>query len=176
MPSIDIYDQGYGTSVVKINPITKAIEESYEVGNGPQNLLLDGEKLWVSRTFYSSDWSTAYFGSSLIDLNTKEVEIKTYGAGMICGGNLLKLNNQVYRTVDGGIAPIDQNLDINISLKIGSYGSLYSASSSNQNIYLGRSDGVAPDSVFVHDENGNLQHSLVLESAYPGDYEFWEPN
>ena len=176
VPSIDIYDQGYGTSVVKINPITKAIEEYYEVGNGPQNLLLDGEKLWVSRTFYSSDWSTAYFGSSLIDLNTKEVEIKTYGAGMICGGNLLKLNNQVYRTVDGGIAPIDQNLDINLSLKIGSYGSLYSASSSNQNIYLGRSDGVAPDSVFVHDENGNLQHNLMLESAYPGDYEFWEPN
>ena len=89
---------------------------------------------------------------------------------------IIKLNNQVYRTVDGGIAPIDQNLDINISLKIGSYGSLYSASSSNQNIYLGRSDGVAPDSVFVHDENGNLQHSLILESAYPGDYEFWEPN
>ena len=53
VPSVDIYDQGYGTSVVKINPITKAIEESYEVGNGPQNLLLDGEKLWVSRTFYS---------------------------------------------------------------------------------------------------------------------------
>ena len=31
VPSVDIYDQGYGTSVVKINPITKAIEESYEV-------------------------------------------------------------------------------------------------------------------------------------------------
>ena len=175
IPSIDIYDQGYGSSVIKINPTTRAIVEAFEVGNGPQNLLLDGEKLWDSRTFYSSDWSTAYFGSSLIDLNTKEVDIKTYGSGMICGGNLLKLNNQVYRTVDGGIAPIDQNLDINLSLKIGSYGSLYSASSSNQNIYLGRSDGVAPDSIFVHDSNGDLQYSLMLESAYPGDYEFWDP-
>ena len=176
VPSIDVYDQGYGTSVLKINPIAKTILETYEVGNRPQNLLLEEGKLWVSRTFYSSDWSTAYYGSSSIDLNTKEVEIKTYGAGMICGGNLLKLNNQVYRTVDGGVAPIDEYLDINLSLKIGSYGSLYSASSSNQNVYLGRSDGVGPDSVFVHDENGDLQYNLMLETAYPGDYEFWESN
>ena len=103
---------------------------------------MDGENFGFQEHFILLTL-TAYFGSSLIDLNTKEVEIKTYGAGMICGGNLLKLNNQVYRTVDGGIAPIDQNLDINLSLKIGSYETLYSASSSNQNIYLGRSEETA---------------------------------
>ena len=27
--------------------------------------------------------------------------------GLVCGGNLVKLNNEIYRTVNGGVAPID---------------------------------------------------------------------
>tara|TARA_B100001250_G_scaffold414011_1_gene450226 strand:+ start:488 stop:1492 length:1005 start_codon:yes stop_codon:yes gene_type:complete len=175
IPSIELYDPGYGTSVIQIDPQSKNIMETFEVGNGPQNLLLDGGKLWISRTFYSPDWSTAYYGTSSIDLSTKEVKIKTYGTGMICGGNLLKLNNQVYRTVNGGVAPLDQDLEINLSSKLGSYPSLYSAFSVSENLYLGRSDGISPDSIFVHNENGDLQYNLIV-GAYPGDYEFWKPN
>ena len=174
IPNLELYDTNNGSSVIKIDLNSQNIVESHEVGNGPGDLILDNQTLWISRTFYSSDWS-AFYGSSSINTESNEIITRNYGAGMVCGGNILKINDQIYRTVDGGVAPLDVELDINLAAKIGSYSNLYSAFSNNENIYLGMSDYVAPDTVFVHDASGVLIRELSV-GQLPGDYAIWEKN
>ena len=59
----------------KIDINSKQIVETYEVGNGPQQMLIDGDLLWISRTYYSSDWTEIYYGTSQIDLLTGNIQI-----------------------------------------------------------------------------------------------------
>ena len=92
---LELYDTNNGSTVVQININTEEITKTYEVGRGPEKMLIDNDNLWISRTFYSSDWASATYGSSLINLGTDEISIIDYGMGMICGGNILKFNNQI---------------------------------------------------------------------------------
>jgi len=174
IPNLELYDTNNGSSVIKIDINSQNIVESYEVGFGPEQMILQNNNLWISRTYYDSNWS-AYYGSSMIDLETNAILTNNYGVGMVCGGNILELNNQIYRTVDGGIAPLDTELELNVASKIGSYSNLYSAYSDNQRIYLGMSDYTAPDTVFVHNEIGDLISTLSV-GKLPGDYAIWEKN
>jgi len=169
---LELYDTNNGSTVVQININTEEITNTYEVGRGPEKILIDNDNLWISRTFYSSDWASATYGSSLINLGTDEILIIDYGMGMICGGNILKFNNQIYRTVNGGVAPLTTDLNLNIASKMGSYQNLYSASSSNENLLLGTSDYVAPDTVYIHDQLGELIRELPV-GVLPKDFAFW---
>jgi len=117
-------------------------------------------------------WSSTYFGSSKIDLMSDEVSIVNYGTGLVCGGNILKLNNEVYRTVNGGVAPLSTSLELNVSSKIGSYQNLYSASSDEESLFLGISDYVYPDTVEIYDSNGDKVRSLEV-GTLPGDFATW---
>ena len=172
IPQLELYDQNSGSSVVKISATNNNIIESYEVGRGPEHMLIDGDNLWISRTFYNSDWSATY-GSSVINLNTKEIQIMNYGVGLVCGGNLVKLNNEIYRTVNGGVAPIDSELNLNTVAKIGDFQNLYSASAYDKSLFLGTSDYISPDTVYVHDEIGNQVDIMIVNIALPGDYATW---
>ena len=172
---LELYDTNNGSTVVQININTEEITNTYEVGRGPEKMLIDNDNLWISRTFYSSDWASASYGSSLINLGTDEISIIDYGMGMICGGNILKFNNQIYRTVNGGVAPLTTDLNLNIASKMGSYQNLYSASSSNGNLLLGTSDYVAPDTVYIHDQLGELIRELPV-GVLPKDFAFWTNN
>ena len=172
---LELYDTNNGSTVVQININTEEITKTYEVGRGPEKMLIDNDNLWISRTFYSSDWASASYGSSLINLGTDEISIIDYGMGMICGGNILKFNNQIYRTVNGGVAPLETDLNLDIASKMGSYQNLYSASSSNGNLLLGTSDYVAPDTVYIHDQLGDLIRELPV-GVLPRDFAFWTNN
>ena len=172
IPQLELYDQNNGSTVVKISTAENNIIESYEVGRGPEHMLIDGDNLWISRTFYNSDWSATY-GSSIINLNTKEIQIMNYGVGLVCGGNLVKLNNEIYRTVNGGVAPIDSELNLNTVAKIGDFQNLYSASANDKSLFLGTSDYISPDTVYVHDEIGNQVDIMIVNIALPGDYATW---
>jgi len=172
IPQLELYDQNNGSTIVKISTADNNIIESYEVGRGPEHMLIDGDNLWISRTFYNSDWSATY-GSSIINLNTKEIQIMNYGVGLVCGGNLVKLNNEIYRTVNGGVAPIDSELNLNTVAKIGDFQNLYSASANSKSLFLGTSDYIAPDTVYVHDEIGNQVDIMTVNVALPGDYATW---
>jgi len=172
---LELYDTNNGSTVVQININTEEITNTYEVGRGPEKMLIDNDNLWISRTFYSSDWASASYGSSLINLGTDEISIIDYGMGMICGGNILKFNNQIYRTVNGGVAPLETDLNLDIASKMGSYQNLYSASSSNGNLLLGTSDYVAPDTVYIHDQLGDLIRELPV-GVLPRDFAFWTNN
>ena len=178
LPNLELYDTNQGSSVVKIDISSNSILQTYEVGRGPQQLIIDNNFLWISRTFYSSDWYTAYYGSSKLDLETGEVTINNYGPGIVCGGGILKINEIVYRTTRGGIAPLDDDLSLNLSAKIGSLSTRtpYSAFHDNDDIlYLGTSDYNAPDTVFTYNEIGELE-TFISVGALPNDYAIWKNN
>ena len=42
-----------------------------------------------------------------------EVIINNYSSGTACGGSIMVHENQIYRSYDGGIAPLNTNLEIN---------------------------------------------------------------
>ena len=64
-------------------------------------------------------------------------------------------------------------LELNISSKIGSYQNLYSASSDEENLFLGISDYVYPDTVQIYDSNGDQVRTLLV-GTLPGDFAIWK--
>ena len=174
VPNLELYDTNNGSSIVKIDIASEEILESYEVGNGPQHMVLDEHKLWISRTFYDPSW-TAFYGSSRIDLLTGEVTMLDYGAGAVCGGDMMKISGEVYRTYEGGVVPLEMDLNLNSTAKIGSYKTLYSAGAHQNTVFLGISDYTAPDTVLVHNEIGQLTHTYIV-GTLPGDYQVWKNN
>ena len=56
---------------------------------------------------YSSNWE-AFYGSSSLNISTGEVEVLNYGPGTVCGGNIMKINDQIYRTANGGVMPLNR--------------------------------------------------------------------
>ena len=172
IPNLELYDTNNGSSIVQIDINSETIVDSYEVGNGPQQMILDGNTLWISRTFYTSDWSP-FYGSSRLNIETGEVKVVNYGAGTVCGGDMMVINDQVYRTTEGGVAPLEIDLSLNQSARIGSYTSLYSAGAHQNTIFMGISDYIAPDTVLIHNEMGALIHTFSV-GVLPGDYAIWE--
>ena len=51
IPMLALYDTNNGTHVVKIDAISEQIIETFEVGRGPMQLLIDNNQLWISRTY-----------------------------------------------------------------------------------------------------------------------------
>ena len=169
-------DYSSASSVVKINIESGKVTKTYEVGKGPQQLLIDGDNLWVSRTHYSADFSETYYGTSKINMLSEAIAILDYGKGAVCGGDVFKFDNRAFRTYNGGAAPLNADLSLQSLSKIGSYNSnhLYSANGFEEKLFLGvTSDYTAPDTVFVHNNVGELQEELVV-GASPGDYAIYK--
>ena len=165
-----------GSTVEKISINSKQIVETFQVGNGPQQMLIEGSSLWISRTYYSHDWTETYYGTSQIDILSGSIQIKEYNTGIVCGGDIMKINEQTYRTFEGGIAPIKSDLTINRTSKIGSYNtnSLYSADAHNNYIFMGTtSDFNGPDTVYIHNSSGEHSFTYIVDAS-PGDYAIWE--
>ena len=165
-----------GNTVEKISINSKQIIETLQVGNGPQQMLIEGSSLWISRTYYSHDWTETYYGTSQIDLLSGSIQIKEYDTGIVCGGDMMKINEQAYRTFEGGVAPMKSDLTINRTSKIGSYNtnSLYSADANNNYVFMGTtSDFNGPDTVYIHNNSGEYSFTYIVD-ACPGDYAIWE--
>jgi len=165
-----------GSTVEKISINSKQIMKTFQVGNGPQQMLIEGSSLWISRTYYSHDWTETYYGTSQIDMLSESMQIKEYETGIVCGGDMMKINEQTYRTFEGGVAPIKSDLTINRTSMIGSYNtnSLYSADAHSNYIFMGTtSDFNGPDTVYVHNNLGNHSFTYIVDAS-PGDYAIWE--
>jgi len=165
-----------GSTVEKISINSKQIVETFQVGNGPQQMLIEGSSLWISRTYYSHDWTETYYGTSQIDILSGSIQIKEYNTGIVCGGDIMKINEQTYRTFEGGVAPIKSDLTINRTSKIGSYNtnSLYSADAHNNYIFMGTtSDFNGPDTVYIHNSSGEHSFTYIVDAS-PGDFAIWE--
>ena len=164
-------DYSSASSVVKIDINTNLIIETYEVGLGPTSLVVDENDVYVARTFYDENW-IPFYGSSKID--GSDIIINNYGVGVACGGSVMKYNNEIYRSYDGGIAPLEYNLDIRTSSRIGSYdqSQVYSTEVIGDYTYFGITDYTTMNVVKVVDVNGNEISSYDV-GLLPGDFAVW---
>jgi len=164
-------DWSDGNTVLKINTETNNIEE-YIVGLGPKNLVLHNGEVYISRVFYDENWNT-FHGTSRINSDGSIDQIN-YGAGLACGGSIVKYNNQIYRSYDGGIAPLDNNLNIEESLRVGDYGywNVYDVKTINNDIYFAITDWNSIHQVAIMNSDG-YEIGLFDTGIIPTDFEKW---
>ena len=165
-------DWSDGNLVASIDLQSDLILDTYEVGSGPGDILVFEDEIYVSRTFYDENWN-AFYGTSKIG-SGGEVVIKNYGAGIACGGSVHALNGSVYRSFNGGVAKLDQDLNILEDTRIGSFNfyDVYSIETIGDKIYFGLSDFSAPDEVVVLNSEG-VELNRFDVGAIPGDFAVW---
>ena len=157
-----------------INPVNKQITKTYDVGFGPTDIEVKGKSVYVANTYYDTSYN-AFYGSTELDLTTDQVSINSYGPGIVCGGDVLTLNEEIYRSFSGGIAQIDENLEILSETKIGDFppAQLYSTESNDDKIYFGLTNFTDINVVKVYDTNNNEIASYDV-GIIPGDFAFWK--
>ena len=160
-----------GESTVSEIDIASLSVTTHEVGDGPQNLVLHNGEIYISRTFYDDAWN-AFYGSSKIGQN---VIINNYGAGAVCGGSVVKYNDSVYRSFEGGIAPLNENLDIDESARIGMYdqSQVYHIEIIENNIWFAITDYESLNEIKIIDSNGDERFSYSV-GITPGDFAIWK--
>ena len=157
-----------GSTVAQIDPASLEIIAHHDVGLGPNEMVVHEGKVFISRTWYDQDWN-AYYGTSMIDGDT--VISTDYGQGSVCGGGVMVYQGDVYRSFNGGIAPIDSNLELIDEQRIGSYDSysVYSVEAIDDMIYFGLSDFNSSNHVAVVDSYGNELEFFDV-GILPGDF------
>ena len=166
-PHQELYDN-QGSKVIKIDLLNGNIVETYEVGLGPEQMYLDENLLYVSRTSYDENWSASY-GSSRINITSGDVEIVTYGAGTACRADIFKMNNTIYRATSIGAVPLQEDLNLNQAAKVGNHVNVYSANYLDEELLLGSSDYVAPDTVYLYNDL-NEYLGFFEVNVLPGDF------
>ena len=86
----------------------------------------------------------------------------------------MEYDNQVYRSYEGGIAPLDAELNINTASRIGSYSqtNVYHVEIINDNIWFAIKNGNYPGEVKVVNSNG-FELNTYSVGINPGDFAFW---
>ncbi len=172
IPNLELNDPSDGTKVVKINLESEQIVDTYDVGRGPQSLTLFNDEVYVSRTYYSSDWLETTFGVSKIgDVISETI----YGLGSPCGGSIMTYDNKVYRSYEGGIAPIDEYLTIQPLERVGSFdqSQVYHVEIINDYIYFTLTDYSTMNVLKQVDSNGTVISSYDV-GINPGDLAYWK--
>ena len=166
------FDWTDGDKVVVFDPADDAIVNTYIVGDGPGDMVVHDNEIYIARTFYDDSWN-AFYGTSKITEN-EEIIIANYGVGLACGGSVHSFQGSVYRAFDGGVAQLDENLQILPQTRIGNYNpsDVYSVEVINEHIYFGLSDFVYPDQIAVVNAH-NEQIALYDVGVAPGDFALW---
>lgn len=166
-------DWSNGNKVVSINIDNNSIENTYNVGMGPGEMAILDNEIYISRTYYDDSWN-AFYGTSKIGFNN-DVIMADYGTGAVCGGGIYRFQDSIYRIYNGGIAKLDNNLEIIPETRLGDYNpsEVYSVEVYEDIIYFGLSDFIGDDEVALVDSNGNeIQRYNV--GSIPGDFSFWK--
>jgi len=157
-------------TVSEIN-INTLLETKHITGLGPQHLAKYNDDIYVSRTYYDSDWIATH-GTSKI---SSEILINDYGIGAACGGTILAYDNNIYRSYNGGLARIDANLNLDNENIIGDYNQsqVYHIEEINDKIWFTITDYNDLNQVHVLDFNGNIVNSYEVGQT-PGDFAIWK--
>ena len=161
-----------GEDTVSEIDITSLSETRHIVGSGPQNLVKHNSDVYVSRTYYSDDWTITYHGTSRIV--GSEITINNYGIGGACGGSVLSHQSDVYRSFDGGLARMDAELNLK-ERTIGNYNQshVYHVEKINGNFWFAITDWNDLNEVRIVDSNGNELY-IYKVGQNPGDFALWE--
>ncbi|HOU16507.1 MAG TPA: hypothetical protein PKX09_01345, partial [Candidatus Marinimicrobia bacterium] len=149
--------------------------DTFTVITGPNQLLLYENKLYVLSNYYDDAWNT-YTGTSCINLETNQVTKRDQGLSFNFCDDLALINDKIYRSYNGGVAPLTDSLTIDINKIIGNYAGIYSMAFDGKNIFIGLSDYSAPDQVVILDTLGNEINTLNV-GVCPGSFAFYQqPN
>ena len=181
MPEGMFYKDGYlwvansgESSVSKINlSATNEIVE-YEVGEGPRYLTDLGDDIYIARTEYDG-WNISGYGASKISGDEISIESHTSLAGGACGGFVVTIDNKVYRSYDGGIAVIGEDLQITPSTRIGSFmqDQVNAIEVIGEKVYFAITDFSTMGQVYIMDIGGNIESSYDVGIG-PGDFATWQ--
>ena len=127
-----------------------------------------------STNFYDEQWN-AFYGTSRVDVGNLDSQINNYGAAIACGGSIMTMGADVYRSFDGGVAPLDSSLDIVQSEKIGNYdpSHVYHVEVLDNSVWFCLTDYASLNQIKSLDLFGNELHSYDVGIA-PGDIAFWQ--
>ena len=158
----------------KIDANSGNILNEYEIGYGPTSIIKSNDDIYVANTYYDENFN-AFFSTSRVDINSNEITINNYGDGVVCGGSVHKINNDVYRSYDGGIVMLDDSLNFISSTKIGDEepNQVYSSEIINDQIFFGITNFTDINLVKIYDSNNQL-NSTIEVGLFPGDFAYWE--
>ena len=165
-----------GSSVLKIDINSNSVIETIEVGYGPQQIAFNGDDIYISRTFYDDTWNPFHGTTKITDSNgdgISEVEWYNYGAGAPCGGSVVRHQNSVYRSFDGGLAKVNNDLTLE-DVSIGNFdqSEVYHVEKINEMFWFGITNYSNLNEVHVLDEYGN-EISVYQTGIIPGDFAAW---
>jgi len=175
VPHSDLY-YSTGNEVLKIDINTNSIVETIDVGPGPQQIAFLDEEVFISRTYYDDTWSTFHGATKVTDTNfdgISELESADYGMGVACGGSVVKHQNSVYRSFDGGLAEMNEDLSLN-NVSIGNFDQsmIYHVEKIGNYFWFAITNYSDINQVHVLDENGNTI-STYESGIIPGDFAVW---
>ena len=158
----------------EINISSGEITNEFEIGYGPTSIIKANEDIYIANTYYDENFN-ASFSTSRVDLNTNQITINNYGDGVVCGGSVHKINNDIYRSYDGGIVMLDYNLNFINSTKIGDEepNQVYSSEIINNKVYFGITNFTDINLVKIYNSNNELE-STIEAGLFPGDFAYWE--
>jgi hypothetical protein len=167
-------DYSSSDKVVRYDINENNIKEIITVGDGPLDLEFSNNELYVSRTYYDENYA-AYHGTSQFSLNNNKVLIKEYGKNTPCGGSVHSFNNKVYRSALGGIAELDDLLNLIETNVIGNFNQseVYSVEVMNDKVYFGLTDYNNLNKVKVISKD-NLEIADYNVGKIPGDFALWK--
>ena len=175
IPHSDLYFNT-GNTVQKIDVDLNAVVDTIEVGEGPQQIEIMNNNLYISRTYYDSSWNTFHGTSKVLNINlndNSEVYINEYGSGAPCGGAVVKHQESVYRSFDGGLAKLNEDLSLE-SPSIGNFSQwqVYHVEKIDDEFWFGITDFGSLNEVHVLDENG-VELAVYQSGLFPGDFARW---
>jgi len=167
-------DWDIGSKVCKIDPTTNSLLETIEVGAGPKGIAFDNGDVYVSRTFYNDSWET-FHGVTKI---SSEITENIYGAGTPCGGAILKHQNIIYRSFDGGLSPMNSDLSLDTENKIGNYDQnlVYHVEEINGNLWFSLTSFVEDYNEIKVIDSFGVEINSYQPGKFPGDFAFWSIN
>ena len=166
-------DYSPSDKVIRYDITKNNTEEIITVGDGPLDLEFNNDELYISRTYYDENYA-AFHGTSKYSLNNKNVLVKEYGNNTPCGGSVHSLINKVYRSALGGIAEMDQFLNLIETSVIGNFNQseVYSVEVINDKVYFGLTDYSNYNKIKVI-SNDNLEVASYDVGKIPGDFAVW---
>ena len=170
-------DWSNASSVLKIDVNSNTIIETIEVGPGPQEILKHNGDIYVSRKYSNTDdWETAIRGATKI-IDPQQIVKKDFGGGGTCGGSILSFQSNIYLSFEGGIARMNNDLNLDLENKIGTIDQslkLYNVEEINGNIWFAIVDENYSDwsEVRIIDFNGHEVAAYTV-GILPGDFAYW---
>ena len=165
-----------GNTVVKIDIESNSIVETIEVGDGPQQIAFNNGEIYISRTFYDASWNTFHGTTKIVDTDgdgISEALLYNYGAGAPCGGAIIKHQNAIYRSFDGGLARINDDLSLE-DVSIGSFdqSQVYHVEKIEDMFWFAITNYQNLNEVHVLDEEGS-EVATYQVGLIPGDFAIW---